>query len=507
MGKIMVEGLGIVEIAGDAPTAEEAAAIARALQPAAPPPVASTPMPTLPANGPLRSLFDDPALGQTFREAGTRAVAGAQPGTPVVDVPASLAFASAFARRFGDNILAVPELLIDTIVPRLLPVADERFTPGPLELVSKGISAVTGGAVDPIAASERVRERVRQGGHVIDLPSTGDIAAGIEVAADDLPDVLERMRQAFVGANGVPFVRPPATLDPGQRLTAPPPTMAERFRQAQTEQMITDIQMAEGAPVATGAGEIAGDIATLIGGRAALRGGVPLQQAAPVVAARAQSILGRALQTTGRALVKAGTRAAETGGEAAFLAALQGADPMEVGAIAAGVQLGSDPLRAAVLQLRKPSVLGSALLMATSASLAVQQWTPGGLDRVLPTLEGKNKELWGAMLLAGPAMFLGRMPANFAPGKAFGPAFAEVVNLLPRGAMNSLLTSYIKDGARVGPVLAKFSEDPDYFGPKARRLLERAITQEDIDLSRTLDRLMEERDFRRRVNALSSSGS
>lgn len=487
---VEIPGIGEVEFPDSMSRAEIGAAAKRLFGQTQPAPAAVQALPAMPDSGPLRSPLNDPLLGRGISEGAARAAATASP-VVAPDVPGTAAFTRGFARRLGDNILATPELIADTVIPRLLPREGAGgMVPDPLELASRGISALTGGRVDPMASADQLRQRVAQGGHVVDLPSTTDLAAGIETAVQAAPGAAKDFGS---------FLKRPLIGAPPTAPAAPQPGLGERFQQAQTDQMVTDIQMAEAAPFATGAGEVAGDIATLLGGRAALRGGTA-QQLAPIAAERAQTILGRAIQSTGAALARAGGRAAESGAEGAFLAALQGADPMQVGGIAAGGQAIGELARPTFLKLIQPKNLFAAIGIATIASLGAQQLTPGGLDRVLPTLEKKNKEAIIALLLTGTVGTLtGRVPKEFA-----GPAFAELASVMPRGALLSVLSSYSKDSARVGPVLQKFSEDPDYFGPKARRLLERALTTEDVDLSGTINRLMEERPFRQKFGALTA---
>lgn len=292
---------------------------------------------------------------------------------------------------------------------------------------------------------------------------------------------------------------------PGAVATGQPLNIVDRFGAAQTEQQATSANFAEQAPVGTAVGGAAGDIATILTGRLPVRAlgkGAELAQIAPKVAQVAPTVLGKALQGFARTMGKSAGRALETGAEGAFLASLQNADIAQVAAGGAAAQMVGDVGLATFRKFSQPKTLLTALALGTVGSLGLQQLTPGGLNRVLPTFEARTKEAVIAFLLSGSATALvgGRVPKNFA-----GPAFAELVDVTRRGSLLSMLTSLSRDPARTAPVVQKFTEDPDYFGPKAKRLLTRAINSEKIDVRNTVDHLMKDRGFRKQFDALSGT--
>ena len=371
--------------------------------------------------------------------------------------------------RFLGNAGAIPENVLRSLLPR-----EEGFNP--LTLIGKGVRATTGGAIDPIAAAPGARAAIE-----------GSFSGENISAALRTPEQVGR-----------------AAASSGDLLGSLGRT-PEIFARTQAQERAATSRLSEEAPVATGLGETAGDIATLLTGRAGLRAAGVLPDVAaiaPIVTRTAKTVVGRALQAFARSTKASGARALETGAEGALLAALRDSDPAEVATIGAGGQVVGDLALASFRRLaRRPvsSLLG-AVGLATMASLGLQQLTPGGLDRILPTLEEKNKEIILTLLLGGGvgALTGGRVKKGF-----FGPAFAELVDVTRRGALLSLLTSVSRDPVRTAPVIQKFSEDPDFFGAKARRLLERAVNSDKIDIRNTIDRLMKGPEFRKKFESLS----
>ena len=411
------------------------------------------------------------------------------PDTPSTAPNALEAFGRAALVRFLGNMGAIPETVLQSLTP------DERRRggiPGPIEAVSDLVDTVTGGAVDPQSAG---------------------------------PAARAQLQGVLSGENILGF---------GEALSNPlEPGLIPRAQEAQERQRETSQRFREQAPVASVVGDVAGDIATIATGRAGLRGGqtsgpVPpsflatqlqgraaatvaanLPELAPVIGARAQSIIGRSLQTFAKSAGKTGRRALGTGAEGAFLAALSDSDPITVAAGGAGAQVVGDTALGVFKDLRgKGGGIGLGLLKAvaltTLGSLGLQQLTPGGLDRILPTIEARNKDVIVTALLGGGvgAITGGRIPKDLFPKAIGGEALSEIVDVTRRGALLSMLTSLSRDPVRTAPVIQKFSEDPDFFGDKAKRLLTRAINSEKIDIRNTIDGLMEDREFKRRFDSL-----
>ena len=261
----------------------------------------------------------------------------------------------------------------------------------------------------------------------------------------------------------------------------------DRLRSAVTAQR-------EQYPGTVKAADFIGDIMSVLTGRAVVgagKGVVSVAQAAPIVAAKAQTMVARALSALSRSSRRTAGHAALTATEGAFLAQLQGSDPKLVAAYGAGAQVAGDMLMPVwkKLALHPIKGIGGTLLIAGSAALAAKQFTPGGLDRILPTIEQENFHIWLAIVFSGGAVLAtGKIPPNFA-----GPAFAEITNVVRRGALLSLLGSIAKDPENVLPVVNKFSENSDYFGSNALPALKRAIDNSEVDISNTI-RLLRKND-------------
>ena len=391
---------------------------------------------------------------------------GLAQNSPAPGAEDDVSFGAAAGRSFVNKMLDLPEKAVHGVLSALTPhpVGEGRI-PGPLHLLSSLTKAATGGRVDPQASGAAFRERGPN------LGLARDINAGAEVISQ-LPGAIKR----------------------GQPLE-----LGERFANAQADEEIKDIRAAQDAPIGTAVGSAAGDIATLLIARAPFKA-AGLGQASTAAIPRAQTVIGQALKTFAQSSRKVGGRALETGVEGAFLASLEDVDPLAVGTGGAAAQVVGDTALATFRKLSKPANLMGVIALGTIGTLGLQQLTPGGLDRVLPTFEGRNKEAILALVLSGVAgpWIGGRIPKNFA-----GPAFAEIANVIRRGPMLSLFKSLARDPVRVGPVVQKFVEDPEYFGDRSKRILLRAISSEKIDLSNTVEHLMQnDRQFKRKFGKM-----
>lgn len=262
-----------------------------------------------------------------------------------------------------------------------------------------------------------------------------------------------------------------------------------RYRKSLDEQQ----QRREAFPTATMLGDFAGDVGSILLGRVPARAAYQSIASAPPAVQRAPTILGRALQHAGKGTRRTLARAAETGGEGAALAYLQDADPSTAAAVGAGASaLGSALGAPAKSILRKG--LPAAVLTGTIATVGFLELAPGDQRTVLDAFENRSKEAILGVILGGLGA---RVPGGFA-----GQRFADLVNVTKRGTLFSLLNSITRDPERTGPVVKKFAEEPEYFGPTARRRLTRAINSQDIDVSNTIDGLEKDRRYRRAFERL-----
>lgn len=351
-------------------------------------------------------------------------------------------------RQFLDNMLAVPNL------------------------------AATGLANTPtarIGADLLGIETPQVGDRVLGIPNANDVFAGAQ-------RVGETAGLLSTGLQG-PSVTP--------------------FSEAQRQQQETTEQIQQQRPVASATGGLLGDAATLVTGRGGIRsltGGrvASLEQAAPQVGQRAQTVLGRAIQSTARGIGGSGKRAGTLGLETGTLAALQGQDPSEVGAIATtagGTQVAGDVSRNLLKGVRKAGLKG--FIGATLLSVAAKEVTPGGFQIIEETIKDRAKEIGiASLLLGGTALATARVPQGFA-----GPAFKEVVDNTSKAGLLKLIQAFRSDPERVGPVAEKFAEDPDFFGPNARERLEKAFSGE-TDAGEVINGLMKNSQFRNRFDEI-----
>jgi hypothetical protein len=292
---------------------------------------------------------------------------------------------------------------------------------------------------------------------------------------------------------------------------------------ASEQQRLRTEAMAQQNPSATMLGNISGDMMTLMTARA------------PIAAARSQQNLASAMrfplvgpkpsielapnvatalrQATANSkglntLMNRAGRAAETGLEGFTLAALNGqADPLETAAFAAGTQAAGSLLLSGMSGLLSggPTRAGAKLAISAAAMGSIIQLfksaTPGGDDYILQSIEsGFNKVALGlaAGVVAGGAG-MGRVTKGF-PVNAL-PNAADIITSLPRAATLSVITSMLNDPAAES-VVNKISTNPTYFDSSALRRIERSFIDPEINLSTTIDDLMQNREFRQKFEAI-----
>lgn len=206
------------------------------------------------------------------------------------------------------------------------------------------------------------------------------------------------------------------------------------------------------------------------------------------------------------ALMNRAGRAAETGIEGAAISILEGGDPLEMAAYAAGGQAAGSLLLGGLTGLFSGGPLkvgGKLALSAVSIGALLQTLksiTPGGSDYSLVSIEqGFNKVGLGITtgVLAGLAG-TGRFPVKALAGAS------DYMSALPRAAALSVLHDALND-TRSERVIQRLSIDPDYFGPVAARRLERAFRNPNISISGVIEDLMEQKAFREKYEALEKS--
>lgn len=309
------------------------------------------------------------------------------------------------------------------------------------------------------------------------------------------------------------------------------------FQEAQAQQqLITDVGQQEN-PIAAGTGDIAADALMLAGLRGTLRrpgaqqtiaterGLAQLEAARSADEARKLASVSlsnfanapnmrRAMgalfdNSTGlKTLLNRSGRSFEAGLEGATIALLNGGDPLETAAYSAGGQAGGSLALSAISGLAGQGgltsqgirILGSAAGIAALIQL-VKQVTPGGENFSLDSLEsGFSKVLLGISLGAlGGVAGAGRITDRF-PVRAL-PAIADSITSLQRGATISVLNEILKDPV-AETVVNQLRSDPNFFGARAGRQLQRAFMDEDISITETIDRLSAGKEFREALEGL-----
>lgn len=386
---------------------------------------------------------------------------------PAQAVSSAFQFGSEAINRFVDNIVSgVPNLVATTAAN----------IPDPLALARQAVSVpqidvggeVTGGTATPtpsVFESVTGQQPPQLGEQVLPIPTAEQARAGISAIASD------------------------------------PLNVTGAFQTARAEQETRQ----EAAPIATLAGETAGDIATILTGRApgVTRAAQASTRAARVPAVQISPGFRRAIDRTFKSktvtgLGKAAGKATEAGLEGATLAILQGNDPLEVGAFtAAGQTAGSLFLK---LGVTKAGLAGTAL--ATAAWLqAFESVTPGDNRTILSNIEtGFEKASYalavGTMAgLAGAGRLRGRAPKAF---EDF-PKLIDGVTAIPRAALVSLFNDSQRDtDGRMKAVVSTLAEEPETFSPRERDRIVRAVKKG--NLLDTIDGLAKSKSFRRKLD-------
>ena len=371
-------------------------------------------------------------------------------------VTSTFQFGSEGVNRFVDAVLGVPNAALE-LLPSPASIV-ERMLPNPV--------AFSAGEQPQLDPGRSLADDLGQ----LPIPSAEQIRAGVSAAVPD--------------ASG---------LDLGQR-----------FQRARLEQE----QRKQEFPTSTAAGEVAGDIGTIVTGRGplaarqraaqvALPDNTALVKFVPPGAKRAIDDVFRSKAVKG--LGSAAGKATEAGLEAYTLSVLQGGDPAELAAYAAGGQLGGSALLK--LGTTKSGLMATAL--AATAWLQVGKTiTPGGDNFILPSVESGFEKVTLAIvggLLAGAAgagRLRGRQFENF-------PKIMDAITATPRAGIISFINDErANPDPRTETVLKTLIEEPNAFTVKHRERLNKALRNPKVSWSKTLDDLMRIRSFRTKIESL-----
>lgn len=263
------------------------------------------------------------------------------------------------------------------------------------------------------------------------------------------------------------------------------------------------------------AGRTAADVATLMTLRPGqrVREILKRRRATPAADRRARLLAREGSSATAKAAAEAdeaantimrslglGTgKAAEAGFEGAVVGALGDGDPAKTAAWTAGIQAGGSAALAAKGWIWKNP--GKA---AITLWLGHEMWKAAlpGPQNALESKDEVIREMVGAYGLGAVASLAGASR----PVKPFARALSNA----SRGAVASVVTQLQEATARGEPhyeqIVAKFAEDPDYFGREARSRLELAAFRERPNALLTeIDSLMKSRRFRSKVEGLQTA--
>ena len=293
----------------------------------------------------------------------------------------------------------------------------------------------------------------------------------------------------------------------GERL----PQFNERFGPAFDEELARinqeEARIAEKSPFKVGAGEVGGDVLSLVAGRLPFARGINTAETAFVAKKFTDSmtnpgtrkIVELALDSkVMRSLKRGAGRAVETGAEAAILSILNDGDPLETAAFAAGGQMAGS----ALLNVGKglltggPTKIGSKILLASASFGALIQMTkqtmPGGSPSELLELADSMS---GGFEKVQFALALGALSTVAGAGRLRGGVLAEslpkrldALATIPRAVSISLLEDYINatpdEQQTIDATLQQLQQDPEFFGPEITARLLKAM--EDGNLTEAL---------------------
>lgn len=384
---------------------------------------------------------------------------------------ANYAFRDRFSRTFLNNVMAVPDAsgeLLANATNFGMALAQRGANAGARNL--KRVLPFTQPAPTTPTVGELYDRRTENEGGLqkllrsIPRPSTEKIDA----AAESIPSLL------------------PGGESPSRAFNR---NMFENLEQATA--------MRAAHPVASTAGDIGGDIASLLLGRRSTGADKLLQRvetrlggrASTQVAENLAEDLGRVVKSPAwQRMARGGVRSLEAGVEAAALDVLKdpNADPMETAALAAGGQLvGSGALQGAkgLVSGTLPSI-GLKLTVAAVAAMGLIQTfksaAPGGRDRILESAEsGFDKVMLMLGLGIGSAALgatrYGRGNTNFANQTR---TMLDGLATVHRGSTLSILSDWTEGDAEkrasIESVLTAMSRDPTYSG---RNETERDLVQ------------------------------
>lgn len=237
------------------------------------------------------------------------------------------------------------------------------------------------------------------------------------------------------------------------------------------------------------AGDVAGDVATLVTGRLPLAKG--LAKAEAKLAGKTPDLFFGKVPTVStpgarrfaddfinspktRALARGAGRSIEAGFEAAALDLLKGDDPFETAGYVAGGQL----VGSASLAITKGVFSGGAVkigiklaLSAGAAAALIQTFksgTPGGDDSIIQSIESGFDKVSFGMAMGATSIILGSGRLRGTRRGQDFPIISDAISTIPRAAVISLVEKFFdagpKERQQLESALEKISKNPEAFG-------------------------------------------
>jgi hypothetical protein len=371
----------------------------------------------------------------------------------VLSIPREATFGEGFLRGLS-------ETLLNSITQA--PAAPGRLTAAAVE----GIGALVGQDFSDIANKFKLQ---------VDLPTATDIFAAEQTIAEV----------------------------PGAVLRGESVDLTDRFGRAQVEQELQSELIRGQSPVGTFVGETAGDALTVATGRApfavAMGRRPPVTKATPTAQPRITiPQIGKNVVNSApvRRLMRGLGRGAETTFEAALLTALKSEDPVDIAAVSAGAGIGQlgGSLALQVLPKSKKGFAGLAVAAAgLIAALRLGQEFGPGQNNVFTAIDQSFEKL--AISLAAGVVAFGAGAGRLRPRNADATVsiLTDGLSTLPRGAVISIWDEVLRE-QRVGRStvedgLATLAADPGSLTGKQQREVQRALTDPNVSLSETFEKL------------------
>ena len=295
------------------------------------------------------------------------------------------------------------------------------------------------------------------------------------------------------------------------------------------QQRITQQNQANN-PFAAGAGDVAGDVASLLFFRAPMAKNRAALDSAQAYGIRAlekvrkategdltpaaktfSELFGRGFANSPMAatLTRGTTKAAEAGIDGLMLGVMNRQDPIETASIGIGSQIGASLMLSTLTGFKGTGSPATRLAIAAAGTMGIIQalrvMTP--IDEASPVTDlqaAYPKLIAGTFLgLAVGIIGGGRLSGTkvFEGSRELLPVLADNIQTAVRGLSLDTINKWMAD-PRIETTLTALSRDPDTFGAAAGRRIERAITNGNIDLSNTLDELSRNTRFRQTLESL-----